>query len=194
MPATDGTQIWTAAALGVAGVAVLRHAWSLPKRSAVWNGAGWASFGGAATLAVAAEGAWGLSVATLAAMSAAFVALAAAALRSAPGKATAPDRRAGMLPGKGEPRRIGRRVATFLLTIVAGFAVSVGLGLAVRALGGLLGWSESNANVLALYTVPLVWSVLVFALLMQRRRRSQVLTLIACAVPVLPVLASGAWR
>ena len=72
-----------------------------------------------------------------------------------------------MLPEAGEPRRIGRRAGTFLLVIVAGFAVSVGLGLAVRGLGGVLGWSEANANTLALYSVPVTWSVLAFVLLMQ---------------------------
>jgi hypothetical protein len=194
MPESDAMQIWVAAALGVAGVAVLRFAWSLPERSAAWNGTGWALLGVAALLAAAAEGAWGLSVAALAAMGAAFVALAEAGLRSPQGRATASNRRVGMLPEKGEPRRIGGRVATFLLTIVAGFAVSVGLGLAVRGLGGLLEWSETNANVTALYSVPVAWSVLVFVLMMQRQRRSQVLTLLACTVPVLPVLTNGAWQ
>lgn len=189
-----GATVWIAAAMGVAGVAVLRFAWSLPKRSAAWNGAGWALLGGAGLLAAAAEGAWGFSVAALAAMGAAFVALVAAGLRAPQGRVTASNRRVGMLPEKGEPSRIGGRVATFLLTIVAGFAVSVGLGLAVRWLGGLLGSSEANSNVLALYVVPVVWSVLVFVLLMQQRRRSQMLTLLACCVPALPMLVSGVWQ
>ena len=132
-----------------------------------------------------------MAVAALCATLAAFAMLAVAGLRSPAREAKGSSRRVGLLPEKGEPRRIGRRTVTFLLTVVAGFAVSVGLGLALRGLGGLLGWSEANANVIALFSVPMVWSVLVFALLMQRTRRAQVATLLACCVPVLPVLLSG---
>ena len=183
--------LWAGVAGAALGVALLRYAWSLPRRSAAWNGAGWTALGGAAGLAAAAEGAWGLSVAALAAMTAAFVALALAGIRSPRGRTKASSRRAGMLPESGEPRRIGRRVITFLLTIVGGLTVSIGLGLAMRWLGDLLGWSEANASVAALYTVPVAWALLVFALLMQEKRRSQLLTLLACCVPALPMLASG---
>ena len=183
--------LWIAAALGVAGVAVLRFAWGMPRRSPVGNGIGWGLLSVAAIGAALAEGAWGVAVAALCATLAAFAMLAVAGLRSPAREAKGSSRRVGLLPEKGEPRRIGRRTVTFLLTVVAGFAVSVGLGLALRGLGGLLGWSEANANVIALFSVPMVWSVLVFALLMQRTRRAQVATLLACCVPVLPVLLSG---
>ncbi len=183
--------LWLSAALGMTGVGVLRYAWSLPRRSRVTNGIGWGLLLLASAGAGMAEGARGVAVAALLAMLVAFVILALAGIRSPRGRAKASNRRTGMLPEEGEPGRLGRRIVTFLLVIVAGFAVSVGLGLAVRGLGGLLGRSEANANVLALYSVPLVWSVLVFVLLMQRSRRSQVLTLLACCVPVLPVLLSG---
>lgn len=183
--------LWLSVALGAAGVGVLRYAWSLPRRSPATNGIGWALLALSLSGAGATDGAWGVSVAALGAMLAAFVLLAVAGIRAPARRAKASNRRVGMLPEQGEPRRIGRRVGTFLLTIVAGFAVSIGLGLAVRGLGDLLGWSEANANVLALYTVPLAWSALVFALLMQQTRRSQVLTLLACCVPVVPVLLSG---
>lgn len=184
--------LWIAAALGVAGVAALRFAWSLPKRSPVANGIGWGLLAISSIGAGLAEGAWGVAVAALCATLAAFAVLAVAGVRAPAGRAKASNRRVGMLPEAGEPRRIGRRVVTFLLTIVAGFAVSIGLGLALRGLGGALGWSEANANVVALFSVPLVWSALVFALLMQRSRRAQALTLLACCVPVVPVLLSGA--
>lgn len=191
--AGDAT-IWAAAALGVAGVGVLRYAWSLPRRSPLANGAGWALLALSGICAGMAEGAWGIAVAVLCAMLAAFALLALAGMRSPRRAAKASNRGVGMLPKRGEPRRIARRVVTFLLVIVAGFAVSVGLGLAVRGLGGLLGWSEANANVVALYSVPMAWSVLAFVLLMQQTRRSQVLTLLACCVPILPVLLSGAFQ
>ncbi|MBO9519550.1 MAG: hypothetical protein J7493_15925 [Porphyrobacter sp.] len=183
--------LWLSVALGVAGVGALRYAWSLPRRSPIANGAGWALLGLAVILAAVSDGAWGVSVAALAAMLTAFAALTVAGARSPSKQGNASNRRVGMLPESGEPKRIGRRVTTFLLLIVAGFAVSVGLGLAVRGLGTVLGWSESNANVLALYSVPVTWSVLVTVMLMQQSRRSQVLTLLACCVPVLPVLLSG---
>jgi hypothetical protein len=184
--------LWLAALAGIAGVAVLRLAWSRKTRSAALNGAGWALLGAAAVAGGADAGAWGIAVAALFAMGAALALLAAAAIRSPEGRAKTSNRRVGMLPEAGEPRRVGRRVGTFLLVIVAGFAVSLGLGLAVRGLGGLLGWSDANANVLALYTIPLAWTVLVFVLLMQEKRRSQVLTLLACCVPILPMLVTGA--
>jgi hypothetical protein len=76
--------------------------------------------------------------------------------------------------------------------MIAGFAVSVGLAAAMRGLGGLLGWDEANANALALFTVPLAWAVLCTVLLMQTRRRDQIVTLALCALPTLPVLLSGA--
>lgn len=183
--------LWLAAALGVAGIGVLRHAWARPRRSRAANGIGWGLLALSSLGAGMTDGAWGISVAALCAMFAAFAVLAVAGIRSPEKRGRASSRRVGMLPEQGEPRRIGRRTVTFLLTIVVGFAVSVGLGLAVRGLGGLLGWSEANANVLALFAVPVVWSVLVFVLLMQDTRRSQVLTLLACCVPVLPVLLSG---
>ena len=184
--------LWLAAALGVAGVGLLRHAWSLPRRSRAFNGIGWGLLALSSLIAGTTEGAWGVSVAALCTMLTAFVVLAAAGIGSPERRAKASNRRVGMLPEQGEAKRIGRRTATFALTIVVGFAVSVGLGLAVRGLCALLGWSDANANVLALYSVPVIWSVLIFALLMQESRRSQILTLLACCVPVLPVLLSGA--
>ena len=186
--------MWFAALAGIAGVAVLRFAWSRKRRSAALNGAGWALLAAGALAGAAAAGAWGVAVASLFAIGAAFAMLAAAGLRSPARAAKASNRRVGMLPEAGEPRRIGRRTATLLLTIVGGFAVSVGLGLAMRQLGLLLGWGETNANVAALYSVPLTWSVLLFVLLMQERRQSQVATLLVCCVPAIPVLLSGAFQ
>jgi hypothetical protein len=176
----------------VGGIALLRLAWSRKQRSHALNGAGWALLLLGVVTGGAAAGAWGIAVVSIFAMGAASVALAVAGVGSPPGRTKASNRRVGLLPEQGEPRRIGRRVATFLLTIVAGFAVSVCLGLAMRGLGELLGWSETNANVAALFTVPVAWSVLIFVLLMQERRRSQIATLVVCSLPVLPVLISGA--
>jgi hypothetical protein len=192
MTGSEAALIWAGAIGGALGIALLRFAWSRKQRSHAFNAAGWALLLAGVWLGGAAAGAWGIAMVSLAAIGAACIALAIAGARSPPGRTKASSRRVGLLPEKGEPRRIGRRAVTFLLTIVGGFAVSVGLGLAVRGLGGLLGWSETNANVVALYTVPVAWSLLIFALLMQERRRSQIVTLAVCALPVLPVLISGA--
>lgn len=188
----DTITIWAGAAAAILAVVLLRLAWSKPKRSHALNGSGWILLLAGVVAGGAGAGAWGIAIVSLAAMVAAFVALAAAGLGSPPGRATSSSRRVGLLPEPGEPRRIGRRITTFLLTIVAGFVISISLGLSVRSLGDLLGWSASDANVAALFTVPLAWSVLVFVLLMQEQRRSQIVTLLACCVPALPVLASGA--
>jgi hypothetical protein len=184
--------LWIAAALGIAGVAALRFAWSLPRRSAAWNGFGWGLLALSTVGAGFAQGAWGIAIAALFAMVAATVMLAVAAVRSPGGRAAASNRRVGMLPEGAEPRRIGRRFGTFALVILAGFAAAVVLAMSVRGLGRLLGWSEANANALALFATPIAWSVLATVLLMQTRRRSQIATLALCCLPVLPVLLSGA--
>jgi hypothetical protein len=184
--------LWIAVGLGLAGVALLRFSWGRPARSWGLNAAGWALLVAGAVAAALAEGAWGVSVMALVAMGAAMAVLAVAGARSPRGRNGVSNRRVGMLPEAGEPRRIGRRLGTFGLVIGAGFAVSVGLAVAVRGLGGLLGWSEANSNALALFVAPLVWAVLATVLLMQTSRRRQVATLALCCLPLVPVLLGGA--
>lgn len=183
--------LWLAAAFGVAGIGVLRFAWSLPRRSTAWNAAGWGLLLASTVGAAAAEGAWGVAMAAMLTMAAALIALAVAGARSPQGREKASNRRVGMLPEGSEPRRIGRRFGTFALVVVAGAAVSIGLAVSLRGLGGLLGWQPANANALALFAAPLAWAVLCTVLLMQTRRRSQVLTLALCSLPLVPVLLTG---
>jgi hypothetical protein len=183
--------LWLAVALGVAGVGVLRFAWSLPLRSPAWNAAGWGLLLASTIGAALAEGAWGVSVAAMFTMGAAMAALAVAGARAPGGREKASNRRVGMLPEGREPRRIGRRLGTFALVIVAGLAVSLGLALAVRGLGGMLGWHEANSNALALFAVPLAWAIVCTVMLMQTSRRSQLLTLALCGLPLVPVLVTG---
>ena len=183
---------WLGAVLAVAGLALLRFAWSRPRRSRGLNCLGWGALGAAALLAWQGDGAWGVALAAMFAMAAALVLLAAAGARSPPGRAKTSDRKAGMLPEAGEPRRIGGRILTFLIVVIGGLFASIALAIALRGLGGLLGWNEANANALAFFAIPLAWAALASILLMQARRRSQIATLAACAAAAFPFLLTGA--
>ncbi|GAA0733416.1 hypothetical protein [Sphingomonas japonica] len=183
--------LWLAAALGVAGVAALRYAWTLPRRSTGWNAVAWLLIAASVACGWRMGGAWGVSVAALATTAAAFAMLAAAGIGAPPGRTAASVRWAGMLPQAGEPRRIGRRIATFLIVIPGGFVIAIVLGIAMRGVATASGWGEANANVAALFTVPLGWAVLVTTLLMQGERRGQLLTLSACAAAGAPFLLTG---
>jgi hypothetical protein len=177
---------WLLAAygLGVVAVVLLRIAWSLPRRSPGWNGVAWAALAGAVICGWQGGGAWGVSVVSLVIMGAAFVALAAAGTEAPRRRPKPSNRGVGMLPLPGEPRRIGRRVITFLIVIPGGLIASIALGFLARDLGAALGWREANANVTALYTVPVAWSV-------QARRRDQLVTLLICALACTPFLLTG---
>jgi hypothetical protein len=183
--------LWVAALAAVSGVTVLRAAWALDKRSLGANAAGWAMLAAAAGFGGAAAGAWGVAVAALVAMTAAAALLGWAALMSPPGRERASNRRVKMLPEAGEPLRLGRRLATFALVGVAGFAASIALAIGLRWLVLAIGWSEANANSLALFAVPLAWGVLATILLMQHTRRSQIATLAIASAPLIPALLAG---
>jgi hypothetical protein len=183
--------LWLACALGAASVALLRFAWSLPKRNARWNAAGWGLLVASVAAAWSSEGAWGTAIAGLVTIGAAFIALTFAALKAPPGRAQPSNRRVGMLPQGSEPRRIGRRLGTFLLVTLGGLTASLALALTLRGVGGSLGWNEADTLVLALFSVPLSWAILASVLLMQEDRQRQVVTLLACGVPAVPVLLFG---
>ncbi|WP_162806164.1 hypothetical protein [Sphingosinicella terrae] len=182
---------WIGAVLAVAGVALLRLAWARPRRSRALNGLGWSALATATILAWQGDGAWGVALASLFAMAAALVLLAVAGAKSPAGRAKPSDRKTGMLPEAGEPKRIGGRVLTFLVVVLGGLVVSIGLAIAVRGVGGLLGWQEADGNALAFFTVPLAWAVLASVLLMQARRRSQIVTLAVCSAPAFLFLLTG---
>jgi hypothetical protein len=185
--------IWIAAALGIAGVAALRLAWAQANRSPGLNSVGWLLLAAGAITGGGAAGAWGVAVASLFPMGLALLLLGIAAMRSPAGKTKASNRRVNMLPEVGEPRRIGRRIGTFLIVVVAGLVSSIALAVAIRAAGSAIGWSEADAIALAFFSVPLVWSILAFVLLMQQSRKTQTWTLLGTAAPVIPFLLTGAW-
>jgi len=182
----DGSALlWGGGAVAIAGVLLLRSAWSLGRRSVPLNAAAWGLLligllGGAQ-----AAGAWGLSVVSLAAMGCAFALLAHAGLTAPAGKANPSKRRAHALPNSGEPLHLGRRFGTFALTVPAALAVAVLVALAARVLAGYAGWHEADGNVLAFFLTPVIWAILLFALLMQADRRGQILLLL------LPAAAGG---
>lgn len=96
-----------------------------------------------------------------------------------------------MLPEKGQPTRVGGRIGTFMMTTLAAMVSSVALAVASRGLFLLAGASEADANVIALFAVPLVWAVLAFIVLMTGSRRRQVAILAAPIALALPALAKG---
>jgi len=181
----------TAALLALAAIAVLRLSWGQPKRSTGLNAVGWLALILALVAGWSAAGAWGASVASLWAMGAAFVVLAYAAWRSPPARRTASNRRAGMLPEGGEPKRVWGRFATFVIVVVAGMAASIALAVTARWMALLAGASEANANVIALFAAPLGWTVLVFLLLMTRSRKRQMTLLAAPLASAIAAFLSG---
>ncbi len=157
----------------VAAVLQLRRAWGLPRRSAAANGIGWSLLLAGVALALAGDGAWGLAVASIAGMATAALLLAHAGWTAPKGKGRASDRKAHMLPERGEPRALGRRLLTFLLTVPLAFAASLLAALGARALAGVAGWNDADGNAMTLLLLPLLWGILAFWLLMLPRRRAQ---------------------
>lgn len=181
----------TGAIAAIAGIGVLRLSWGRDHRSATLNTAGWALLGGGTVAGWLAAGAWGATVVSLWAMGAALVCLAAAAWISPPARRAASKRRAGVLPEGDEPLGLGRRAATFLLVAGAGLVSSIALGIAAHLLALAMGASEADANVIALFTVPVAWTILAFAVLMSTTRKRQVAILVAPLIAALPSIASG---
>ena len=187
----EGGLVWLAAAVALVGVALLRWSWSRKRRSAALNAAGWAAFALAMVVAGMEAGAWGVSVASMAAMGGALLLLATAAATSPPGRERITERRARILPDAGEPLHLGRRVLTFAEVVIGGLAASIALGVTLQISTRLIGWSEANANAAALLVVPLVWGILACALLMQDRHRTRHITLVLAIAPLLPALLAG---
>tara|TARA_Y100000815_G_scaffold99433_1_gene88024 strand:+ start:1333 stop:1926 length:594 start_codon:yes stop_codon:yes gene_type:complete len=184
--------LWMAAALAIAGVAVLRLSWERPARSRAWNIAGWGALLAAVLAGDAAAGEWGIAATVLVIMFAAFVVLAFAAAKPArKGRATkgrtkiartsprtieetAPERRSGLV--------------TFALAGPISLAASVLLALAVRAMVLMAGGAEADGNVAVLATVPIAWPILSFALLMMSRRIRQCALVMGVAAVSAPFL------
>tara|TARA_R110000850_G_scaffold28479_3_gene79608 strand:+ start:6309 stop:6887 length:579 start_codon:yes stop_codon:yes gene_type:complete len=181
----------TGTATAVAAVSLLRVSWVRPRRSASLNAAGWLLLAGSLAAGWVLAGAWGVSVMALWAMGAAFAFLAVAAWQSPPARRRASSRRAGMLPEAGEPLRLGHRFATFLLVVLAGMLAAIALAIAARWISLLAGASEANANVLALFVVPLAWTILAFLMLMTDSRKRQGAILALSVAAALPALAAG---
>ena len=165
----------------VAGVTLLRVAWGRPLRSAPLLCAAWALVAAGLVQGAWANGAWGLSIVSLSAMGAAFAVLALAIVTSKPGKDRPSERWANILPDGAGSLFIGRRIFTFLLAVPLAMAAALLIALGGRAVAGWSGWHEANANVLAIFLLPVCWAILAFALLMTSRRRFQAMLLIVPA-------------
>lgn len=181
-----------AGASAACGSAVLRFAWSRPRRSLPWNVAGWGLFGLAILAGWLAAGAWGVAVANLWGMGVAMILLSHAALTSpAAAGAKASNRRVNMLPQGGEPLRLVRRIVTFLIVALIAMIVSIGLAMATRSLLIWFAASEANANVAGLFIMPVAWALLSYTLLMEERRMRQWRLLLIYAVPGILALVTG---
>lgn len=90
-----------------------------------------------------------------------------------------------------QPWHLMRRINSFLLVVGAGLIVSIGLALAARWLLELIGCSEANANVSALFLMPIIWTIVAFTLLMQTGRRRQLTLLLGAIVPGAPFLLTA---
>lgn len=172
-------------AMAVGAVLLLRVSWQRAVRSAIFNAVAWALLLAALFVGAWDAGAWGLTVVSIGAISAALVLLGWAAWMSPRGKSKASSRRVNMLPEPGEPRMIGRRVLTFVLTVPLAFLVVMLVSVAARGVAVSLGWNEADANVLTLLLLPLLWAVLMALMLLETRRMRQY------AMLALPVLVSG---
>ena len=179
--------IWIAAALAIAGVAVLRLSWGKPQRSTVLNIAGWVTLLAALVAGDSAAGEWGVAVTALVATFAACVALAFAAAKPAR-KARAKTMRTthwGSSEGAAAQRS---GWVTFVIAGPLALVASLLLALAIRALILLAGGAEADGNVAVLATVPVAWPVLTFTLLMMTHRARQfawVAGIAALSVPFL---------
>jgi hypothetical protein len=189
-----GADILTGAGAIAASVAValLRLAWGRPSRSPSLTLGAWLLLLGGCALGWAGAGAWGTTVAGLAATAVALVILTHAALTTPPGRTPATDRRAHAVPAAGEPWHLGGRVLTFLLTVPLALASALAVAVAARGIATLAGWREADANVLALLLLPLGWMILMVMLMMTSTRRMQgLLIAVPAAIGGLVILAGA---
>lgn len=184
--------LYLSALAAIMAVAMLRYSWSRRGRSALFNLIGWGLLLAAAVSGAWAGGAWGMAVASLLAMAAAAIVLAIAAAGSPAKEGRSSLRRVNMLPEAGEPRRIGPRLLTFVLTVPLAFLSSIAFAIGLRGAFMLAGWTQANANALALFAVPLAWGILTCIILMCEGRKSQLAALFLPAAAISIAFVPGA--
>jgi uncharacterized membrane protein len=177
--------LYAGAAAAFGGMALLRYAWSRPKRSLRLNAIAWMLLASAMVVGAAMEGMWGVAIEFLVGMATAFAILIHAVWAAPASKVKPSNRRANMLPEPGQPLRLGRRVLTFLIVVALGMLAAVGYAMGARWLAELAGAGEADANVTALFVMPLAWTFVAFFMMMSGRRRQLTLVAIglASAVP-----------
>jgi hypothetical protein len=156
--------IWLGTLFAILSIGTLRTAWSRPRRSVTLNTVGWGLLLAGLLVSAQAHGAWGITVAGLAATGTALLLLLPdAVMRRVPPKPaltrSVPER---------APLKLGRRVVTFLLTVPLGFAVSLALAVGGYVLADLAGWHPANSVMLALMLLPILWAIFATLLLMKR--------------------------
>lgn len=171
--------------MAVGAIWLLHVSWQRVIRSVVLNAVAWTMLLAGLILGARDAGAWGMTLVSMGAIGAALALLGWAAWMSPPGKSKASSRRVNMLPEPGEPRMIGRRVLTFVLTVPLAFIVVMLVSVVARGVAVSAGWNEADANVLTLFLLPLLWAVLMALMLLETRRMRQY------AMLALPALVSG---
>lgn len=176
---------------GVSGTGVLRLSWGREKRSAILNAIGWGLLVVSTAAGWAYAGAFGIAVASLWAMTAAFALLSVAASRDPAPQAKGAHRRESVLLEQGEPRHLSRRITTFSIVILGGLAMAIALGIMTRWAALLGRASEADANVLAFFAVPFAWAILTFLLLMTPDRKRQLMIIAGSILASVPAIAHG---
>lgn len=183
--------IWLGTCLAITGIGVLRLSWGRATRSSELNLTGWSLLGLAIICGGAGAGAWGVSVVSLGAMTAAGALLLVAASQPSARRRSAKRilrNQNGEIAG-GRMSKWGAGV-TFLVAGPLCLLASLALALAIRELILIGGGAEANGNVAVLGVVPLVWPVLAYAVMMMQRRSYQLALIAGVAAISVPLLLS----
>lgn len=186
------TLIMVAVFAAILGVAVLRIAWAQSRRSLLLNVAGWALLISSAVSSWVGAGAWGVSIAGLCGMGMASVLIVYAIFTAPPARAERASSKQERNPADvKDPKFLFRRFLTFVIVVLLAFAAALALGLTAHRLAILAGTSEADAIGIGLFSMPLIWTLLSFALLMTESRLRQFALLISCTLPSVAILLLG---
>lgn len=138
------------------GMLLVRVGWGGQRHAAP---AGWAITIAASAVLVARDGAWGLAMGGVVAMTVA-VTIVLHAGWAAPARARRAPREAPSITLPRRPGDLARRIAVFVLVVPAAFAAAQWLAYGAQALARRAGAGEADAIVLTMFLQPTLWGVL----------------------------------